>query len=229
MVEEFFPEEIFWAEALPVYQSAFHGYTTPIEGLGLENSAAASNRRNMNKRMIELLRAIPTGTSEIKEKPEKDRCYRHMINERFRREKQKQNYEALHSMLPPGTKNDKNSIIRKAAIHVQELQVQKEELQRRNMEIETNLAAKEGEKAEVATIRVRVGNPSSAIDSIIEVLGCLKIMKLKAKMIQSEFSALEFSAILEIETQVEVAEVEKVVQRALMEVERKLAFNFLEA
>ncbi|KAF8392274.1 hypothetical protein HHK36_022616 [Tetracentron sinense] len=225
MVEPFLLEEmqsdIFFPEPLPVNESAFVRFIRPIEGFPSENSISISNRRNMNKRMIEFLRTIPRTTIENRDQPENNLSYRHMMNERLRRKNQKQSYEALRSMMHPGTKKDKISIIQMAALHVKELQLLKEKLQRRNHELEANIAAKECEKVEVAKIRLRMVHPSSAIDSMTGVLECLKNMKLKARMIQSEFSAQEFSAVLEVESLIEAAEVEKAVHRALMEVERR--------
>lgn len=95
--------------------------------------------------------------------------------------------------------SDKNSIIQMAAKKIEEMQRRREELQRRKLEVEANLAAAtEGG----AKIRVRVANPASGIDSMVEVLKCLKALGLKTTTIRSNFSAHEFSAELQIETQV---------------------------
>jgi hypothetical protein len=94
--------------------------------------------------------------------------------------------------------SDKNSIIQMAAKKIEEMQRRREELQRRKLEVEANLAAVEG----VATIRVRVANPTSGVDSMVEVLKCLKDLGLETRSIRSNFSAHEFSAELEIESQV---------------------------
>ena len=73
-------------------------------------SASAStsyDSRNVNKRMIEYWRKhwhekkeLPVSAGDL----EREKCHRHMLNERMRREKQKQCYLALHSMLPRNTK-----------------------------------------------------------------------------------------------------------------------------
>lgn len=103
----------FWYETLPVNQSAFVQYNTstnrPRSEFGQqENHGCISNvnTMNMNKRMIEFWkricpRRIGNGTEQ---ELERERCYRHMMCERMRREKQKQSYSALHSVLPIGTK-----------------------------------------------------------------------------------------------------------------------------
>jgi hypothetical protein len=58
---------------------------------------------NTNKRMIDFLRRSWHPRIETEE-PEKELCFWHMMNERVRRERQKQSYMALPSMLPFGTK-----------------------------------------------------------------------------------------------------------------------------
>ena len=98
--------------------------------------------------------------------------------------------------------SDKNSIIQTAATKIQVLQKCREELQRRNSEAEKNLAAVEGERVGGAKIKLKVANPTSGVDSMVEVLKCLKHLGLKARTIRSNFTAQEFSAELEIETEV---------------------------
>ncbi|KAJ4968161.1 hypothetical protein NE237_014862 [Protea cynaroides] len=220
--------EMLWFDLPPpqpqVNQSTFIRYIrSKAEGLPSENSIfIPRNSKNIHKRMINFLRTIPTAKNENREL-ENDVCHRHMMNERLRREKQGQSYAALRSMLPPKTKKDKNSILQMVALHLQELKTEKEELQRRNHEIETMLAGNESKK-----IRLRVGNPSSAVDSMIEVLKFLEDMNFKARTIKSKFSSHELSAVIEVETLNEAAEVKKAVQKILMKVEGKFLLDFLE-
>ena len=110
LIKQLLHGEIFWYEttpAPPVSRSAFVPYpNTPRIELGLESASGCNNgvnSGNMNKRMIEFLRKSWPTTTETKD-AEKERCFRHMMNERMRREKQKQSYFALHSVLPLGTK-----------------------------------------------------------------------------------------------------------------------------
>ena len=116
MMDHFFDyghqHEMFWFEYPPMNSnpptqefhsenSAFAPYRSqPIPGDG---GVGGSNRRNMNSRMMELLRG---NWSAIRNSGESDRgrSYRHMMRERARRENQKQSYLALHSLLPHGTK-----------------------------------------------------------------------------------------------------------------------------
>lgn len=103
--------------------------------------------------------------------------------------------------------SDKNSIITTAAKKVEELKRFKEELERQNSEIERVLGARKSEEmVEQAKIMVRVAYPSSGVDSMLEVLKCLKQTSSKTTAFQSKFSAQEFSAVLGIETKVRYME-----------------------
>ncbi|XP_040999722.1 transcription factor bHLH92-like [Juglans microcarpa x Juglans regia] len=240
MMEMFCPQDLqsgmFWYdayEAPPVKQSAFVAYTEgPRIEFGAGNWNSGWNRgNNMNKRMVEFLRRSWHPKIEIQEH-EKERGFRHMMNERARREKQKQSYMALHSVLPFGTKSDKSCIIQTAAKKIQELQRRVEELKRRNkLGVEASMVAVEGKRdVGVAKIRVRVPNPASGVDSMVEVLQFLKTLGLKTRTIRSNFSAQEFSAELEIETEMVGAadDAEKAIDKeiTLLEAERKLLLHF---
>lgn len=114
-MEMFFEQEFqdnvtFWYESLPVNQSAFVHYSSgPRSEFGPAIHSSGSNVGNMNKRMIEFLRRSWPGTGRTGNgggEQEKERCFRHMMSERLRREKQRQSYLALQSMLPMGNKVD---------------------------------------------------------------------------------------------------------------------------
>ncbi|KAJ9700559.1 hypothetical protein PVL29_006051 [Vitis rotundifolia] len=210
MMDHFFDygsqHEMFWFEYPPMNSnpptqefhsenSAFAPYRSqPIPGDG---GVGGSNRRNMNRRMMELLRGNWSAIRYAGQ-PDRGRSYRHMLRERARRENQKQSYLALHSLLPHGTKSDKNSIIEMANHEIQKLQSSKEELKRRNQELKAKLR----EEEMMLNIGLRVGNPSSGIDSMEEVLKCLKNMDLKTTAIHSQFSPQQLSAVVKIQTQV---------------------------
>lgn len=95
--------------------------------------------------------------------------------------------------------NDKNSIVQMAAQQLQQLQGVKEDLERQHEELRTRV---EEEERGLSKVKIRVANPSSPIDSIVEVLKCLTRMNLRAKVIGSEFTDGEFSAMFEIESKV---------------------------
>lgn len=104
--------------------------------------------------------------------------------------------------------SDKNSIIQTAAETIEELRREMETLKRRKLElemallIETDPSNDVKETMQEAKIRLRVAHPSSGIDSMLEVLKCLKNTGTKAKALQSNFTPQEFSAILHIEAKV---------------------------
>lgn len=108
-MEEFFQYDTqdymsWFQEVVPmINQSAFVNYEN--RGSSMKGLIGGSTNRNIHKRMMEMLikrRRIPV--AGVEQLPERKRCQRHMISERMRREKQKQCYLALHSLLPSGTK-----------------------------------------------------------------------------------------------------------------------------
>ncbi|KAK8623752.1 hypothetical protein V6N13_065115 [Hibiscus sabdariffa] len=115
------------------------------------------------------------------------------MNERTRREKEKKCYFTLYSVLPPGTKNDKNSIVQMATKKVQELQLVKKDLEKRNKELQAD----------------NEGNKIRKLDS-------------KPRMIRSSFTYEEFLTVLDTTTQMIAADVEKALTTTLQEAERML-------
>ncbi|CAK7327189.1 unnamed protein product [Dovyalis caffra] len=221
-MDHFFQEElqgdVIWCEIFgPVNRSAFVPYVSR-HGVGseisVERSSEGAHPTNMNKRRIEFMRKscpVTIGTQE----PDSKRCYRHMMSERVRRERERNGYLALHSLLPLGTKKDKNSIMQMAANRIQELKTYKEMLERRNDEIEERLAASGIGNVETAKIRIQVANPTSGVDPLVDVLKCLKSLGSKTRSIRSQFSDQQLVAAMDIETEIEAAEIENAVKRAL--------------
>lgn len=110
-MDEFFqiytsPESMFlWSDEheplTVVNQSAFRRYAEQL----FKGLAVADHHQNVNKRMIEFLKKMKTGPAEIESiEHEQDRSRKHKISESMRREKHKQNYVAIHKLLPHGTK-----------------------------------------------------------------------------------------------------------------------------
>ncbi|XP_058001116.1 transcription factor bHLH92-like isoform X2 [Hevea brasiliensis] len=204
----------FWFELTPLNQSAFLPYSsTPTSEISASNSGNGSNSTNMNKRMIDFMRRnwpVRVGSQES----ESARCYRRKISERMRREKEKNGYLALHAVLPLGTKNDKNSIVQMAAKRILELKQYKEVLERRNHELEVK-AIKVGNVPRSIKIKFKVGNSTSGVDYMVEVLKCLNSFGSKITSIKSRFSDQEVAAVMDIET-----------ERTLEDVERNLRSHF---
>ncbi|CAL9242158.1 unnamed protein product [Arabidopsis halleri] len=203
-------------------RSAFRSYVKGTEHM-LMSPGITSSKVNVKKRMVNLLRK---NWEEKKNAvaPEKERCRRHMLKERTRREKQKQNYLALHSLLPFATKNDKNSIVEKAVDEIGKLQRLKKELEKRIKVIEEKSAKDDHDNMSETKVRFNLQEPLSGLDSMLEVLHYLKSMGTKLKTVHANFSPQEFSATMNIETQIRGEEVEKRVERRLQENEWKLLF-----
>ncbi|ESQ44663.1 hypothetical protein EUTSA_v10003353mg [Eutrema salsugineum] len=202
-----------------VNRSAFRSYVKDTEQRMMPSSSTVNN---VKRRMVNLLRK---NWEEKKNAvaPEKERCRLHMMKERTRREKQKQSYLALHSLLPFATKNDKNSIVEKAVDQIGKLERLKEDLERRMNVLEAK-SAKDDDELIGTKVRFNLQEPLSGIDSMVEVLQCLKSVGTKFKTVQANFSPHEFSATMNIETQIRGEEVEKRVERRLQEIEWKLLF-----
>ncbi|XP_023006748.1 transcription factor bHLH92 [Cucurbita maxima] len=223
---EFWHNDLFWLDApisAPAEQqkSAFVPYLSrPNFRIEQKNNLAdASN--SVNKRVIEYWRKQ---WHEKKEAAalgdlEREKCHRHMMNERTRREREKQSYLGIHSLLPKKTKNDKNSIVQAAARTIKELRVSEEMLKRRNTELEMAIAAKNRENAKgTKPIWLELPNPSSGIDSMLAVLNVLKTGRINPKAIHANFFNSLFSAQLAIDdTHMGGAEVERVLQATVRE------------
>nr|TKR83754.1 basic helix-loop-helix family protein [Populus alba] len=209
--------DVFCYENGPVNQSAFVPYICRPWGgreVGVGSSSMEVHPTNMSRRMIEFMRRSFTVKIETQE-PDSKRCYRHKMSERLRRQRERNGYLALHSLLPHDTKKDKNSIMLMAAKKIQELEMYKEMLKGRNDEIEERLAASGIRNVESTKIRIKVVNPTSGVDPMIDVLKCLKSLGTKTRSIQSQFSNQELVAVMEIESEIEAAEIENAVKRTL--------------
>lgn len=99
-------EQLPWFDvALEVNQSAF------VKFKDQPRKAFPLNNQNLNKKMVDFLKKSWIGSVGVE--TEKERNHKHMINERMRREKEKQSYIELHNLLPNGTKASHNSPIPK--------------------------------------------------------------------------------------------------------------------
>ena len=78
-------------------QSSFIPYTTTC--IDAQQNSQLGVNGNIHRRLIGLLRRIPV-TKPEKREPEQSRGFRHMMNERQRRERLSQSYADLNSMIP---------------------------------------------------------------------------------------------------------------------------------
>lgn len=122
----------------------------------------------------------------------------HMISERRRREKLNESFQALRSLLPPGSKRDKASVLSSTTDYLTSLKGQIEELSKKNQMLEAQLPRKEalthevsestseklnvwitdvGEsnsEARVVNLQVNVRGETSLLDLVIRLLDFLK-------------------------------------------------------
>ncbi|XP_049934416.1 transcription factor bHLH92 isoform X2 [Nymphaea colorata] len=129
-----------------------------------------------------------------------------MMSERQRREKLRQEYRILHSMLPRGSKNDKVSIVREAARQLKILKRRNEELQRRGgaashgprFADRREEGGEEG-REERSSLEIRVQKPVSVIDAAMKVAECLKGRRLSAMGLRAErIDSREVSVVVDV-------------------------------
>nr|XP_028947788.1 transcription factor bHLH92 isoform X2 [Malus domestica] len=185
-------EFLWYDESPPVLlnQSAFVPYTNRPISNQLPNGVAKS--MNVNKRMLQFLRKSWQPAAARNEAGEDGR--ERGVTPYDQRAHEEGEAEAkLLSLAFYAVRWNQ-------AMNIQQLKRYEEELRKKNMELETLLVENEKERVKWTKIRLKVANPTSGIDSTLEVLKCLQHLGLKARNIRSNFSLEEFSAELEIES-----------------------------
>ncbi|GMP62842.1 hypothetical protein CsSME_00024791 [Camellia sinensis var. sinensis] len=140
--------------------SAFNRYRSV---LGPSTSMTTRSRRqSIAKRAITFFRSLGLTRAQEREqgsRPTSSQLH-HMISERKRREKLNEMFEALRSLLPPGTKKDKASLLTSTTALLTSLKDQVVELTRRNQLLEAQLLPRKESSEEVSVLssneRVRV-------------------------------------------------------------------------
>jgi len=219
--------------AVSARQSAFQDYRAAAGARGGGGSGRSSNA-NIHRRMMGVLGRMAPGAVE-EEGPqrqeqqqqqqqagavESSRGFRHMMRERQRREKLSQSYADLYAMVSSTSKGDKNSIVQSAANYIHELKGARDQLQRRSEELKAKIMGHDAQQPCVK-VQFEVDQPSSSIDSMIGALRCLKGMNVKARGIRSTLSGHGLTTEIHVETTIAASEVERAVEEALQEVERK--------
>nr|DAD44403.1 TPA_asm: hypothetical protein HUJ06_002633 [Nelumbo nucifera] len=120
-------------------------------------------RKNMLKRAIAFLKSL-----ELKRVQEQMQGIRttsnqlhHMISERKRREKLNESFHALRSLLPPGFKKDKASVLSSTREYLNALKAQVLELQQKNQLLEARLSPEKEVSEEGNTV---TGSPGRRVD-----------------------------------------------------------------
>ncbi|CAN6563781.1 unnamed protein product [Malus baccata var. baccata] len=120
--------------------SAFKTYSTSALAPRTQMSANL-RRQNMHKRSISFLRSL--NLMRLRQgiqttRPTSGQLH-HMISERKRREKINESFHTLKSLLPPGTKKDKASVLISAREYLTSLKARVDELSKRNQQLEARL------------------------------------------------------------------------------------------
>ncbi|PPD82380.1 hypothetical protein GOBAR_DD20696 [Gossypium barbadense] len=189
----------------PSYQpnskaTAFKRYGSPL-GTPTTTAARASLRaQSMLKRAILFYRRFKLVRSEQQPRSCAPTVHQlhHMLSERKRREKLNESFDALRSLLPPGTKKDRVSVLASTREYLTSLKSQIMELNRQNQLLEAAQASAtssdeaNGSSNERLTIRiipvpestseqriielrVSVGGEVSIVDILIQLLQFLKL------------------------------------------------------
>ncbi|KAL7591313.1 hypothetical protein Lser_V15G32839 [Lactuca serriola] len=105
------------------------------------------SRQNLNRRSLSFFRNLSEARAQQSQmiqttRPTSNQLH-HMIAERKRREKINESLEALKSLLPPGSKKDKASVLSKTKDYINSLKSQVNELNRRNKILEAEHSREE--------------------------------------------------------------------------------------
>ncbi|XP_058213660.1 putative transcription factor bHLH041 isoform X4 [Rhododendron vialii] len=135
--------------------SAFKRFRSAL-GPSTMTITAGVRKPNIQKRAITFFRSLSLMRIQGRaqgSRPMSSTQLHHMISERKRREKLNESFQALRSLLPPGTKKDKASVLASTTDYLASLKAQVEELNKRNRDLEERvqlLAKKKDHDQEVS-------------------------------------------------------------------------------
>ncbi|KAI8553473.1 hypothetical protein RHMOL_Rhmol05G0019000 [Rhododendron molle] len=135
--------------------SAFKRFRSAL-GPSAVTIAAGVRKPNILKRAITFFRSLSLMRIQGRaqgSRPMSTTQLHHMISERKRREKLNESFQALRSLLPPGTKKDKASVLASTTNYLASLKAQVEELTKRSRDLEEKvqlLATKKDHDQEVS-------------------------------------------------------------------------------
>ncbi|KAI3827155.1 hypothetical protein L1987_01225 [Smallanthus sonchifolius] len=160
----------------PKAASAFKRYQTY-----LGPTKRAQNRQNLNIRSLSFFRNLREDRAKQEDRivhttrPTTNQLH-HMISERKRREKLNDSFQALRSLLPPGSKKDKASVLSSIQEFIASIKSQVDELNARNKILEAEHSRKQildqdsgvfsGERL---NIRIRDANESTSDSRGVEL------------------------------------------------------------
>uniref|UniRef100_A0A1D1YS40 Putative transcription factor bHLH041 n=1 Tax=Anthurium amnicola TaxID=1678845 RepID=A0A1D1YS40_9ARAE len=183
-------------------ERAFKPYDSTLAIPSIE-AKEVSHGQGMIKRAFSILRQTRSATSEeaqmqLETRPTSNQLL-HMISERKRREKLNESFTSLRTLLPPGAKRDKASVLSGAIEYVNSLKVEISNLEEKNRSMERLLLPLDGTDGEeehasgerAKNIQIIRPNESSSestqiklrvivrvecdmIDLVLHILECLK-------------------------------------------------------
>ncbi|GMH04085.1 hypothetical protein Nepgr_005924 [Nepenthes gracilis] len=120
--------------------SAFTRYKTAALGPPGHVRSTGLHRKNMIKRAFAFLKSLNGRKLQVHgEESHPTSRLHHMISERRRRGKINESFLQLRSLLPPGTKRDKASVLRTATEYMSSLKDQISELSEKSQQLEAQL------------------------------------------------------------------------------------------
>ncbi|KAD6452960.1 hypothetical protein E3N88_07665 [Mikania micrantha] len=174
--------------------SAFKRYQTHLGPI-----KRVQNRRNLVRRLVLFFRNLNKARSQqdyqmvFANRPASNQLHHHMISERKRREKLNESFQELRSLLPPGSKKDKASVLSNIKEYIVSLQSQVEELKTRNKILEAERSRKQilnQDFGDEMRIIVRITDfedstsDSREVNIEVNVRGNSKLMDLMVKMLE---------------------------------------------
>ncbi|KAL8209297.1 hypothetical protein R6Q57_006029 [Mikania cordata] len=173
--------------------SAFRRYQTHLGPI-----KRVRNRHNLMRRLVLFFRNLNKARFQQDyqmvntNRPASNQLH-HMISERKRREKLNESFQELRSLLPPGSKKDKASVLSNIKEYIGFLQSQVEELKTRNMILEAERSRKQilnQDFGDAMRINVRITDfedstsDSREVNLEVNLRGNSKLMDLVVRMLE---------------------------------------------
>ncbi|XP_050270206.1 putative transcription factor bHLH041 isoform X1 [Quercus robur] len=178
--------------------SAFKRYASPL-GPRTTQVRANLGQQSMMKRSFAFFKSLNymRVSARIQASRPTTTQLHHMISERKRREKLNESFQALRSLLPPGTKKDKASLLATTREYLSSLKAQVEELNRKNQLLEAHrLPAKEAKEEETSSsnerLIVRTSQVSESTSSEERIVDLQVIIRGECPMVDILIRILEF-------------------------------------
>lgn len=152
--------------------TAFKSYTPSSLAPRLASSSDLGSKKSMFKRSVTFFRSLNNflrNSQRLQVTRPSTTQLHHMISERKRREKLNESFHALRSLLPPGTKKDKASVLNTTREYLTKLKAEIEELSLRNKQLEAQVLVPSNKAANEEDIQV-IGSSSSTTDDHQRVL-----------------------------------------------------------